>query len=511
MNIDIRMHQGQGLSQQLNLAPQLLNWLKLLQCPTTELGNMVARELDSNPALEHDTPEPVDTSEMVQRDEAPDLSADDDFRAKVDFLSEVENEWRYDSRQAQSLNGPSREDALLKHQYLMDSLVGGQSLQEHLLQQAAALDMDGTDLELANLLIGSIDERGYLETSVEELAECAGVKANQLERVLAEVQTLDPAGVGARDLPECLLLQVDPGTETGALARRLIAEHIEALAGQDFDAMAEACGVDVSLIFDAAALIAGLDPTPGSSFNTPPVEYVTPDITIRHGNEGWAIELNDEHIPHLRLSPACADFLKQKSLSAGDRSYIREKLRAASFLIQGIGQRQDTLRKVTQEILRVQHAYFEEANGQLKPLTMAKVASVIGVHETTVSRALANKYIQTPRGIFEMKYFFKSGYLCNDGTALTPEAVKERIRTMIAREQVTAPLTDLDIVEQFERDGLHLARRTVAKYRDELNIPASKTRKKQAQTKEAKVVRISEAITARRPSVRRTPALAFAG
>lgn len=517
MNLDMRLDQGQALSQQLNLAPQLLNWLRLLQCPTTELSAMVAHELESNPAIEADD-EPGDTPTDSEPVEEPDWATEPDssdasptneqedaiLDAKIEFLSEVENEWKYDSQHG--TEGGSREEQSEKMQFIMDSIVAGNSLQEHLLKQLSTFHFSQADQILAEFIIGSLDERGYLVTPLVELAELTGEQPKRLEQVLTHVQTLDPAGVGARDLRECLLLQLNPSLPNQALAYRLVKDHLEDLAEKNHEAIAATLHVGSEDLAEAAELVVTLDPQPGMAFSGKAVEYITPDLTVSPSNGSFVIELNDEHVPRLRISASCRSLLAQKTLSAEDRAYVRNKLRTASFLIQGISQRQETLKKVTREIVRVQREFFAREDGELKPLTMAKVASVIGVHETTVSRALASKYIDTPRGVFEMKHFFRSGYLCSDGSAMTPEAVKAMISDMIAGETEMMPLTDLEIVNSLKEKGLHLARRTIAKYRDEIGIPASKERKKSAR-QNARMVHIREHLPGSRSS--RTNVSAF--
>jgi len=487
MNLDLGLRPYAQVSPQLNLAPQLLNWLRLLQCPTTELSAVVRRELESNPALELDSDSPPADAEV--REDADGLAeagaleatapsaADRELDAKIEFLSQIENEWRYESQNLRRLDATRDSDLSERQRLLMDSLVDPASLQQHLLQQMAGFGLSSRKARLVELIIGSLDDRGYLDSDFESLAKLSGRSEGEVKAALAVVQQMDPAGVGARDLRECLLLQADGTKPAQRLAARILRESFDLLARQAFDEIAAALQADLELVWQAFDYIRSLDPSPGSSFTARPVDYVSPDITLRRVDGEWVITLDDEHLPRLRLSASCRELIAQKRLTPEERAYVRGKMRMASFLIQGLGQRQQTLRKVAQEILRVQKDYFDNPNGRLKPLTMAKVASLIGVHETTVSRALAGKYIDTPYGVFEMKYFFKSGYLCNDGSALTPEAVKEIMDEVIRGESRDRPLTDLEIARILKDRGLHLARRTIAKYRDEMGIPISKDRR----------------------------------
>ena len=485
MNLELSLHHSASLSQQLNLAPQLLNWLKLLQCPTTELSSMIQREMESNPSLEADSMkakdrETLDATPSERTEREPDLSSNDDYDldAKFSYLSQIDEDWNDEYGQKRGADHSSSSELIEKQQFIIDSIVTSGSIYDYLSKQINSLNLSEEDLRLVELVIGSIDERGYLSISLTELAEMADTTLARMEGILHQVHTLDPIGIGARDLSECLLLQLDPTNGAHELAIGIIKEHLTELGERQYPAIAEALHVTETEIYEAHQLIKKLNPCPAATICPKPIEYVTPDVTIREINGEYVIELNDEYIPRLRISASCRRLMRSKDLTPEDRSYLRRKIRTATFLIQGISQRQDTLKNVTQEIIRVQKEFFSSKEGELRPLTMAKVASIINVHETTVSRALANKYIQTPRGVFEMKYFFRSGYQCSDGTAMTPESVKNIVRKLIETEDPTTPLTDLQVVNLLKARGLKLARRTIAKYRDELDIPASKERKK---------------------------------
>ncbi|NCC50955.1 MAG: RNA polymerase sigma-54 factor [Spartobacteria bacterium] len=486
-SMELGIYQGPQVNQQLNLAPQLLQWLRLLQAPTVELNSLVQTELESNPVLELDGDLPdheVEAPEVaapesdfsVDMDAAENIS-DTNVDARLEALTEIDNEWREDYEHVARTQRQSNPEDQKRHQFIIDSLTTEDSLQEHLLKQLAAYELSEREEAAAEWLIGSLDHRGYLATPVGEIAEVLCETVAFIERVLQRVQLLDPAGIGARTLAECLLLQLDGQSGRHDVARAIVSNYMEWIARGEFDALAEQLGVSREDIDDALDLLRTLNPEPGRTFTQQPVEYVTPDVFISREEDGFRVDLNDENIPHLSINQHCKSLLEKSELSSGDQTYIRRKLRRASFLIQGISQRQDTLRKVSDEILRVQYDFFDKDEGELKPLTMGKVANIIGVHETTVSRALANKYIETPRGLFEMKFFFRAGYRCSDGSAMTPDSVKEMIAGLVDEENETEPLTDLQIADLLkESKGLKLARRTVAKYRDELGIPASKVR-----------------------------------
>ncbi|MBN1676862.1 MAG: RNA polymerase factor sigma-54 [Kiritimatiellae bacterium] len=485
MKLTFGLNQSAELSQQLNLAPQLLSWLRLLQLPTQDLHVMIRQELETNPALEVHVEAGGDT-ESERGESGPEdggmepsgpveSSVESSLEEKLKFLQEIDESWTSDPANAPRRNR-SDADAEEKHRFVMDRIVARPSLQEHLLRQLPVAKLSERDEELARLVIGSIDDRGYLATPLTELAGLAGTSDTHLEAVLREVQSFDPPGIGARDLRECLLLQLQDLQDPDALPVRIVRDYFEALANRQYEKMARVLNVSEEHLLEAVEHITALNPHPGTTFSAGEVCYVTPDVVVRALDGEYHVELNDEYIPRLRISASCRRILESGTISAEDLAYIRNKIRKATFIIQGINQRQETLRKVAQEIVRTQRHFFERDDTELKPLTMARVAAIIGVHETTVSRALANKYIETPRGLFNMKYFFRPGYKCNDGSALTPNAVKNMIVEFVEAEDKAAPLTDLQITDLFKQKGLKIARRTIAKYREELGIDSSKQR-----------------------------------
>ncbi|MDD4736820.1 MAG: RNA polymerase factor sigma-54 [Kiritimatiellae bacterium] len=484
MNIGQTIYQGQRLSQQLNLAPQLLNWLQLLQAPTMELTSMVRHELESNPALEladplfdsmGDLPELTQPGSEKTFEENEIRMDNSTLDARLGTLSEIDQEWRedYAHNQRGSQSGQNEENE--KHQYVLDSLVYSESLYAHLTKQLGQYELNEAEAALAEEIIGSLDDRGFLTASLVDLAENAGAPLEQMQKALDTIQRLSPAGIGARDLRECLLLQVEDHSSN---TYRMLNDCFDLLLDQQWDEAADRLDLESADIEDAIAEIKTLDPEPGMKITAAPVTYIEPDVFLRKEDGEWTAEINDDQIPHLRISPAIRTLLEQNTLSQDDLAYIRQKMRSGQFLIRGIHQRKETLLRVAREILRVQRTYFDE-KGDLSPLTMNKVAAIIGVHETTVSRAIANKYLSTPRGIISMKSFFKSGYQCADGSALTPDKVKDIIDNLISREDAEAPLTDQHIAAELKTKGLNVARRTVAKYREELDIASSKERSKE--------------------------------
>jgi RNA polymerase sigma-54 factor len=489
MDIGINLNHQINTSQQLNLAPQLLQWLRLLHLPTTELASIVQKELEKNPALEveGDSGEdhepaledssPEDSSDNKISDTAPTDQQETSDKEKYDFLAEIDEQWKNDTTYSPGRQS-SDSDEDEKHRYILDSITSEPSLHEHLLRQLPVNEMNEEDTQIAEIIIGSIDEKGYLSIAVEELAAVTNVPLNRIEKNLSIIHSLDPAGIAARDLRECLLLQMH-NQDKEFLPRLIVRDHLEALGRKQHAEIAQALGVNTTDVLEAQRFIMSLNPAPGSKYFETRPEYISPDIIVNNIAGEYIAELNDARIPRLRISASCKQLIERPGLKSDESSYLRNKIRSATFLIQGIRQRQATLQKVADQIVNFQKDYFVSSKGELKPLTMAKIAAIIGVHETTVSRAIANKHISTPRGLFEMKHFFRSGYRCADGSAMTPEMVKDLITDLIDKENPVTPLKDITIARLLEKKGLKLARRTIAKYREEMDLPSSKERRRQ--------------------------------
>ncbi len=480
-NLNVGFQSDLRASQELKLAPQLLQWLNILQASSTDLSAMIQAELSTNPALEVDGPMPDGVVED-HVDEAPSAEepkeleySDEVLGERMEYLAEIDGEWRESESGCNSASSGSDSEEQEYRDHVTDSITRATSLQEHLLVQLRLLDNSALNMQLVELLVGSLDDRGYLTSSLAELAELAGVPEADLERTLAVVQNMDPPGVGARDLRECLLLQLRAAGACGVV-ETLVSEHLQAVGRRQYRDLAAHLGVQEEEIRKAVAFIQTLNPVPGQRFTRHMAEYVEPDAIVKRSSTGYVVELTDQRIPRLRLSASVRRLLEQGHLSREEIAYIRNKIRAASFLIQGITQRQETLRKTMEQIVSFQGEFLGQADGKLNALTMASVARVVGVHETTISRAISNKYVQTPRGLFPMRHFFLAGFRCADGSRMTMQKVKDLLATIIRAEEACAPLMDRDIVQAMGKHGLRVARRTVAKYREEMGIPASKDR-----------------------------------
>jgi RNA polymerase sigma-54 factor len=491
---------SQRLTQSLVLAPQLQQSLALLQAPTLELKALVEQELQQNPVLEEvdaeetdqdegDTPEsetppaaaldpaepPADMNFDPATEKQPDAPADD-FQAEFERLAQLDQEWRDHFAQANAPMRRSAEDEE-KRQFMFDSLVAATSLQETLREQVRESPLTEEQWPIAEMVIGNIDDYGYLKATLEELTASTGLASEKILEVLKIVQTFDPPGVGARDLQECLLLQLDRTCQQETLEYRIIKDFMEALGKRRIPEIARGTGCEVDEIQEALERIARLEPRPGRAFLPDNDQYVLPEVFVQRSGNDFVVSTNNEHVPHLRISNTYKDLMAQGENSSEVRNYIREKIRAGKFLIKSLHQRQQTILNIAKEIVHRQHDFMDKGVAFLKPLTMVQVAEVVGVHETTVSRAVSAKYMDTPQGIFEMKYFFTAGIQTASGDGLSNTSVKDMISEIFKKEDPSKPLSDQEVVRMLKEKGIVIARRTVAKYRTELNILPSNLRK----------------------------------
>ncbi len=491
---------AQRLTQSLVLSPQMQQSLALLQAPTLELKALVEQELQQNPVLEEAATPETDQGEKIKEDgdDSPETDGDpaeppadvtfdpateksngepaDDFMAEFERLAQLDQEWRDHFAQTNIPMRRSAEDEE-KRQFMFDSLVAGTSLQEVLLEQARESSLTPEQQPIAEMLIGNIDDHGYLKANIDELAFSTNMPADKIEAVLKVIQTFDPPGVGARDLQECLLRQLERAGQQESVEYRIIRDHMEALGKRRIPEIARSLGMSVDDIQDAIGRIGRLEPRPGRAFLSDNNQYIMPEVFVQKVGEDFVVTTNNDQIPHLRISNTYKDLMAQSGNSAEVLNYIREKIRAGKFLIKSLHQRQQTIMNIGMEIVKRQREFMEKGVAFLKPLTMVQVAEVVGVHETTVSRAVSGKYMQTPQGIFEMKYFFTAGIQTASGEGMSNTSVKDMIAEMFRKEDPTKPLSDQEIVKMLQEKGIVIARRTVAKYRSELNILPSNLRK----------------------------------
>jgi RNA polymerase sigma-54 factor len=491
---------SQRLTQSLVLAPQLQQSLALLQAPTLELKALVEAELQQNPVLEElDSAEPEmadrnadgeSPSETADPAEPPaDLNSDfsepgetgeaapvDDFQAEFEKLVQLDQEWRDHFSQTNTPNRATAEDEE-RRQFMFDSLVAGTSLAEKLLEQVRDSILPATDHHIAELIIGNVDDYGYLKASVEEISAISNVPGDKILEVLKVIQTFDPAGVGARDLRECLMLQLEREGDLESLEYEIVRDYMEALGKRRIPEIARGTGASVEEVQESLAKIARLEPRPGRAFLANVDQFVLPEVFVKRSGDDFVVTTNNEHIPHLRISNVYKDLMSQGGNTAEVKNYIREKIRAGKFLIKSLHQRQSTIANIAKEIVKRQRDFMDKGVAFLRPLTMVQVAEVVGVHETTVSRAVSGKYMETPQGVFEMKYFFTAGLQTDSGANVSNTSVKDMIADIFKAEDASKPLSDQEVVKMLKEKGIVIARRTVAKYRMELNILPSNLRK----------------------------------
>jgi RNA polymerase sigma-54 factor len=345
------------------------------------------------------------------------------------------------------------------------------------MNQLALAGLPEHERQIGELIIGSINDDGFVTTDIQELAETTGFEEHELEKVLHLVQEFDPIGVAARDLSECLLLQLRRLGKEDSLAATLVCEHLGRLGARKFPEIARAMKIPVGEVHNLARFIATLDPKPGRRFVAESPAYVTPEVVVQKVDGKYVVIQNNDQIPHLRISRHYRRLMEDAATKSDVKNYIRDKIRAGAFLIKSINQRQQTIFRIATEIVNVQRRFLDNGVSYLKPLTMAEIADKLGIHETTVSRAIANKYMQCPQGTFEMKYFFTPGLKTADGKEVSNKTIKDAIAQLVANEDQRSPLSDQAMAEKLKEEGVKVARRTVAKYREEMKILPSHLRK----------------------------------
>ncbi len=479
------------------LSPQLQQSLALLQAPVLELKAMVEQELQQNPVLEEspvmeaetdeaagaaaslaDPAEPPPDTRFDPATEPPSNQPVDQFDADLQRVLQLDQEWR---DFFSSTNGPARSDPEEeeRRQFMLSRLLTAQSsLQEELLDQVRTAEIPDSDRQVAELIVGNIDDNGYLQSSLPELSFSTGLPLGDLEAALKLVQSFQPAGVGARDLRECLMLQLERIGKASSPEYQILRDHMEALGKRRFPEIARQLGISAAEAQDVASRIARLDPRPGRSFSSTPEQYVVPEVTVARTADGeLVVSTVNDFLPHVRISNTYKDLLSQAETSQEVRDYIREKIKAGKFLIKSLHQRQSTILNIAQEIVKRQREFMEHGVTHLKPMTMLQVAEVVGVHETTVSRAVSGKFMDTPQGVFELKYFFTSGLATATGEQVSNKSVKTALAELIASESKSSPLSDEELVARLKATGTMIARRTVAKYRAELGVLPSHLRR----------------------------------
>lgn len=476
-----KLLQSQELRQEQILAPQQLQSLEILIAPILELQEKISEELEQNPTLEQDNPPGEELiGDMLSGPnasggdgEASDSKGDDSELAE---LFQLADSWQDSLPPRQSGQGYSRE-AMEKREHFFNSLAEEPSLQEQMIEQLRLTDVTPRMRSLGELIIGSIDEQGYLRSHLADLSIAANAELPEMERALDVIQSFDPPGIGARDLKECLLLQLKRSDVQNPTLETLIKDHLEDLGRNKLPQIAKKLKVPMPELYEMIARIRTLNPHPGSSISKNNPIFVIPEVVVEEKEGEFVVTSNDESLPRLRVSSLYRKLFEDPNTPEETKKYIKAKLTGGKLLIKSIEQRQSTIKRIAEVIVDTQYDFFKEGLEHLKPLTMQQVADKLDLHETTISRAIANKYIQTPMGLFEFKFFFTGGFQSQQGEELSSRSVKEKLRELVLNEDSSKPLSDNKIVKLLKEQGLPIARRTVAKYREEIGIPASHLRK----------------------------------
>ena len=481
------LKQNLKLAQQLIMTPQLQQAIKLLQLSRLELMDTINQEMEENPLLEEaasdddqemnvsqetDAITVVDREEVKVQERTEELTGEGDGREEFDWGSYLEDYGpmgvTYDRPDGEATSWDN-------------ILTAAPSLTDHLMWQLKLSRFTEEEMRLGEQIIGNLDSNGYLVATIAEIAEQNRAEAAEIEATLAKVQEFDPPGIAARDLKECLLIQARLLGVMNPLIESIIRDHIKDLELKNFNHIARKLRVSLPEVLQAVQVIGRMDPKPGRIFSEEKTQPIIPDVYVFKSGDDYKVVLNDDGLPRLRISNFYREIMGSNSGGANDETgkrYIRERVQSATWLIKSIQQRQKTIYKVAESIVRQQKEFFDGGMDHLKPLVLRNIADDVEMHESTISRVVTSKYMQTPRGIFEMRFFFSSGINRTGGEAIASKSVKESIRRIISEEDSKKPLSDLEIVELLDREGIEIARRTVAKYREMIGILPSSRRKR---------------------------------
>jgi RNA polymerase sigma-54 factor len=464
------------LVQKLILTPSLQQAIKLLPMSTLELADLLNQEMVENPLLEEVPTEELQPAEQTQTEKA----AEQPSAEKADTWDDADYEYFFGDYLDDGYR--SRTPSEVKElPPIENTLSTASSLADHLMWQLSLQTEDEKLKEIGGAIVGNLDDDGYLVASVEEIAAMGEWPVADVERALQHVQTFDPIGVAARDLQECLWLQIRHLGLEGTPTEKIVTEHLRLLQNHQVPEIARRLGMSIDDLKEHIEIIRNLDPKPGSRYNPQQSQYVIPDVYVVKVEDQYVAVLNEDGLPQLRISPTYRRLLDKSAgtTEANDetRAYVKDKFRSALWLIKSVDQRQKTIQKVANSIINFQREFLDHGIEYLRPLVLRDVANDIGMHESTVSRVVNNKYMHTPQGVFELKFFFHSGISSSYGDSVSSVTIKQRIRKIIENEDPRKPLSDSKIVSILQKEGLMLARRTIAKYREELKIPTSNQRK----------------------------------
>ncbi len=471
----LQLKQSLSLTQQLIMTPQLQQAIKLLQLSRLELLDTIYNEMETNPMLEEratDEPEEEKEPEPAEdRDtELPEVSVEDTTREQEldweSYLSEYNTGWAETAHEDRDT--PSFESLTSQKP----------DLTTHLMWQLSMGNFSDVQKEIGAHIIGNLDEDGYLQSSLEEISSACGYSEESVHATLPLIQQFDPIGVAARDSRECLLIQCHFQDLTGTLVEKILLDYMDKLENRKYDRIAKGLGVGIQEVLSAVTIIQSFEPKPGRTFQNDETVYISPDIYVIKVGEDYQILLNEDGLPKLRINAYYRRILSSNdSYGDGTREYIQDKLKSAAWLIKSIHQRQRTIYRVTESIVRFQRDFLDKGVGFLKPLVLRDVAEDIEMHESTISRVTTNKYVHTPQGVFELKYFFNSAINSLDGEFISSESVKEHLKNIIKAEDPKKPYSDQEVADLLKKYNINVARRTVAKYRESLGILPSRKRK----------------------------------
>jgi RNA polymerase sigma-54 factor len=450
--------------QKLLMTPELRQAIAILQMSSLELSEYIRNELAENPLLEEKT----EVEETADAQEESEPETNDDISEWLDVFGDSDRD-TYDA----GVNYQGEEKSLENY------LAQKPSLYEHLEFQLHLFSTTPEEQEIGQYLIGSIDQNGYLTAKLDDVARQLNVDLEEVEKALELIQSFNPPGLGARDLPECLILQLRQYDKDSEIARNIINNHLTDLARGRLNHIAQKVGAPVRKVQEICDLIRTLDPKPGLQFSGDEIKYVTPDVIVEKIEGEYVVIINDFNFPRLIVNNMYESMLKQADAQSQEaRKYLEEKIGSAIWLIRSIEQRRMTLYRVSRCIVDLQTEFLDKGVKYLKPMTLRQVAEMINVHESTVSRATTNKYMQTPQGLFELKYFFSTGVECSGEDKVSSKSIKHMLQDIVAREDPQHPISDEAISQQLQEKGIRISRRTVAKYRQELNIPSTSARRR---------------------------------
>ncbi len=470
---------SQSQSQQLILSPQLRQFLKLLQLPITDLQLSVEQELAQNPVLEEVKDESEDGEITDDLNDSGTSESELEFDEKLDQMSALDDDMRENLFRQTDLTEGLASDLQKKKDYQESILSKAPTLTDYLEWQLGLLGLDEEKEKIAQEIIGSINEDGYFAGSVDEIAAAAQTEKDTVEKILEAIQTLDPPGVGGRNIQEVLILQLKR-RKSGALPIKIVESHFQLLERRQIDQIAKALAASPDHISQACKLIASLEPKPGRIFYQDEAISVIPDITIMPSDDNeneYDIEIHNETIPELRINPMYRKMIKQKDVDPKTKAFLREKMQAALMYIRALSERKSTLRRIAEEIVKAQKDFLDNGFAQLKPLRLRDIADKVGIHESTISRAIQGKYVRSPQGTIPLKSFFSNALAADNGEMESQKSVMEKIKNLVDSEDPKKPFSDAKIVSLLKADGVQVARRTIAKYRDILRILPSHLRK----------------------------------